>query len=53
MLDVAVPEIMLDGTGIVTLIGELEPAGMAQHMGVHRKGEGGEFAGSGEYSPDR
>jgi hypothetical protein len=28
MLDVAVPQIMLDGTGIVTIIGELEPAGM-------------------------
>jgi hypothetical protein len=53
VLDVAMPEIVLDGTGIVTIIGELEPAGMAQHMGMHRKGEGGELAGAGEYSPDR
>ena len=53
VLDIAVPEIMLDGTGIVTLIGELEPTRMAQHVRVDREGEGGERPGAGEYSPDR
>jgi hypothetical protein len=53
VLDIAVPQIVLDGTGIVPIIGKLEPTGMAQHVGVHRKGEGGELAGAGEYSPDR
>jgi hypothetical protein len=29
MLDVAVPQIMLDGAGVMAIVGELEPAGMA------------------------
>ena len=53
VLDVAVPEIVLDSAGIVAVVGELEPTGMAQHMGMHREGEGGELASTGEYSPDR
>lgn len=33
--DVLVPEIVLQGSGVVTLIGELKAAGMTQHVGVH------------------
>jgi hypothetical protein len=32
VLDVAVPQIMLDGAGILTVVGELKPAGMAQKV---------------------
>ena len=35
MLDVLVSQVMLDCTGVVTVVGELEPASMAQHVGVH------------------
>jgi hypothetical protein len=53
VLDIAVPEIMLDGASILAVVGELKPTGMPHHMRVHRKGEGGEHPGAGEYSPDR
>jgi hypothetical protein len=34
MLDVFVPEVGLNGSGVVALDGQREPAGMPQHMGV-------------------
>ena len=34
MLNVAVPEVLLDRASIVTLIRKLVPAGVAKHMGV-------------------
>jgi hypothetical protein len=34
ILNVAVPEIRLDRAGVVTIVGELVAAGMAQHVGV-------------------
>jgi hypothetical protein len=37
VLDVLVPEVVLQSPRIVTIIGELEPAGMAQHVGVDRE----------------
>jgi hypothetical protein len=37
VLDVLVPEVVLQGSRIVTIIGELEPTGMAQHVGVDRE----------------
>jgi hypothetical protein len=37
VLDVLVAQIVLQGAGIVAVIGELEPAGMAKHVGVDRE----------------
>jgi hypothetical protein len=37
VLDVLVPEVVLQGPRVVAIIGQLEPAGMAQHVGVDRK----------------
>src|SRR5271165_714932 len=37
MRDVLVPEVMLQGPGVVALVGQLVAAGVAQHMWVHRK----------------
>ena len=32
MLDILVPEVVLQGAGIVAVVGQLEAAGMAQHV---------------------
>ena len=37
MLNVLVPEVVLQGPRVVAIIGELEPAGMAEHVRVDRK----------------
>ncbi len=37
MLNVFVSQVMLDRPGVVAVIGELEPARMAQHVRVYRK----------------
>jgi hypothetical protein len=37
--DRSVAEISLDGARIVTVVGELEPAGMPQHVGMHEERE--------------
>ena len=39
---------MLDGPGVLTVIGELEAGGMAKHVGVDRHAELRRVAGSGE-----
>jgi hypothetical protein len=39
MLDVLVPEIRLEGAGIVTVIRQLVAAGMSQHVRMRLKGE--------------
>ena len=39
VLDVAVPEIGLQRTGIDAVIGELEAAGVPQHVRMHRETE--------------
>ncbi len=44
-LNTAVAEIMLKGTGIEAVIGELEPAGMPQHVRMDRKWQLGRLAG--------
>ena len=33
------PEIRLDGASVVAVVGELEPAGLAQHVGVYKERE--------------
>ena len=37
--DLAVSEIGLDGASVVAVVGELEPAGVPQHVGMNEKGE--------------
>jgi hypothetical protein len=35
VLDVLVPEVLLQGPRVLAVIGEFETAGMAEHVGVH------------------
>ena len=44
MLDILVPEIVLDRPCVVAVIRQLEPAGMAQHVRMHRKPKSRELA---------
>jgi hypothetical protein len=44
VLDVLVPEVVLQGPRIVTIVGELEAAGMAQHVRMDGKGDLGSLA---------
>jgi hypothetical protein len=37
VLDVLVPEVVLQGPSVVTIVGELEPAGVAKHVRVDRE----------------
>src|SRR5262249_42030026 len=37
VLDVLVPEVVLQGPGVMAIIGQFEPPGMAQHVGVDRE----------------
>src|SRR5262249_7449930 len=37
VLDVLVPEVVLQGARVVAIVGELEPTGMAQHVWMHRE----------------
>ena len=39
VLNMAMPEILLDGAGIDAFVREVKATGMAQHMGMDRKGE--------------
>ena len=35
------PHLLLDGLGVVAVVGELGPAGMSQHVGMDREGDAG------------
>src|SRR5215469_9993046 len=37
VLNVVVPEVMLQGPGVMAIVGELEPTGMAKHVRVDRE----------------
>ena len=37
VLDVLVPEVVLQGPGVMAIVRELEPAGMAKHVRVDRE----------------
>ena len=41
MLNIPVAEIILNETGVGSLVGNGEPASMAQHVGMGREGQGG------------
>jgi hypothetical protein len=38
VLNILVPEIVLQRSGVVAIIGELEAASVPQHVGMHAKG---------------
>src|SRR5262249_39782658 len=44
VLDVLVPEVVLQGARVVAIVGELEPAGMGQHVRVDREWHLGGYA---------
>ena len=44
VLDVLVPEVVLQRTCVVAVVGELEPTGMAQHVWVDRERHLGSLA---------
>lgn len=46
VLNVAMPEVMLDGAGILAVVGELVTRGMPQHVRMDREADRGLFAGS-------
>jgi hypothetical protein len=39
VLDVLVAKVVLQGAGVVAIIGEFEAAGMAQHVRMHGKSQ--------------
>jgi hypothetical protein len=41
MLDILMPEIVLQGAGIVAIVGQFVPAGMPQHVRVNGEGHFG------------
>jgi hypothetical protein len=45
-----VPEIGLDGARVVAVVGELEPARMPQHVGMHEEREFRSHAGPGNHA---
>ena len=47
VLDVPMAEVVLDRSGVVSLVRELEAAGVAQHMRVNRESELGLITGPG------
>jgi hypothetical protein len=49
VLDVAMPEIGLDRTRVVTIVGELVAAGMAEHVGMRLDAEIGYGGCDGSY----
>ena len=51
MLDVLVAHVVLDATGIVSLIGQVEPAGMPEHVWVDREIDTCFLAGTGNDLP--
>jgi hypothetical protein len=44
VLNVLVPEVVLQCPRVMTIVGKLEAAGMAQHVGMHGKGHLGGLA---------
>ena len=48
MLDVFVPQVVLDGASVLTVVGELEPGRMPQHVRMDRHAQLGRVAGTSE-----
>jgi hypothetical protein len=48
VLDIPMPKVMLDRPGVVALVGELEAANMAEHVGMDREAEFCLFASPGD-----
>ena len=52
MLDIPMPQIVLDEPGIRALIGQSKAAGVAEHVGMGGQGEPGPFAIAADGGPD-
>src|SRR5262249_14254780 len=53
VLDVLVPEVVLDRPGVLTIVGQFEAGGMPQHVGMHGEVEAGHRPGPGHDLPER
>ena len=53
MLNVATPQVVLNGPGVMPFIGQLVPTGMAQHVRVNRERKPGRGASPGHYLAHR
>jgi hypothetical protein len=53
MLNIAMPQVVLNGARIGVLVGQVKAAGVPQHMRMDRKGQGGGFARSADHVVDR
>ncbi len=47
----AMPQIVLNSSGVLPVVGEFEAAGMAKHVRMHREFDSGFPTSSGYYSP--
>ncbi len=45
VMDILVPQVVLDRPGIMPVIGQLETGGMPQHVRMHRKANLGDLRG--------
>src|SRR5713101_5412209 len=50
--DISVAQVLLDRPRVVPLIGQLETAGVAEHVGMNREGEAGSLADARHELPD-
>jgi len=48
VLDVPVPQVMLDGPGVLAVVSQLEAGRVSQHVRVDRHAQPGRFAGAGD-----
>ena len=46
MADIPMPEVMLNGSGVLPVVGEIEPAGVTQHVWVDGQTDLRLFAGT-------
>jgi hypothetical protein len=53
VLDVLVPEVVLDRSGVLAVVGQLEAGGMPQHVGMDGEIEAGHLPGTGHDLPER
>src|ERR671923_777638 len=53
MLNIAMPQVVLNGARVGILVGQVKAAGVPQHMGMDWQGQGGGFARPADHVMDR
>src|SRR5512135_2282273 len=53
VLDILVPEVVLNRPGVLAVVGQLETGGMPQHVGMDGQVEAGRLPGTGHDLPER